>query len=262
MTPFAAQGRHVVVTGGGSGIGAALARRFATCGAARVVVADIDPDAARAVATAIGGEAMGCDVGDPQALAGLVDAVQAGGPIDLFCSNAGVTARGGAEVPRAAWQTLWDINVMAHVEAARLLLPGMLARGQGHFLNVASAAGLLSQFDAPYAVTKHAAVAFAEWLAITYAHRGIGVSCLCPGGVDTPLLRSESAARQAALGEGQQSADQVAETAIRGLEEGRFLILTHGFTQEQMRRRAADPDRWVRGMGRFHAGVADAEGGR
>lgn len=258
MTPFDCAGAQVVVTGGGSGIGAALCRAFARAGS-RVVVADLDPDRAGAVAAECGGLTVSCEVADPASLAALIARAEEDGPVDLFVSNAGITERGDMSVARSAWQRVWDVNVMAHVEAARLLMPRMLERGRGHFLNVASAAGLLSQFDAPYAVSKHGAVAFAEWLAITYGPRGVGVSCLCPGGVDTPLLRAESPARQEALGEGLMTPDEVARITLDGLAEGRFLILTHDMIAKQMQHRAADPDRWIRGMARFHASVAEAE---
>lgn len=258
MRPFEPADARIVVTGGGSGIGAAFCQAFGDAGASQIIVADLSIGDAQAVADRCGGKAVCCDVADPNALGQLINDVEKDGPIDLFVSNAGVTERGDMSVPRDDWQRVWDVNVMAHVEAARLLVPGMLGRGRGHILNVASAAGLLSQFDAPYAVSKHGAVAFAEWLAITYGPRGLGVSCLCPGGVDTPLLRSESAARQSAFGT-LMPPEEVARITIDGLKEGRFLILTHSMIAEQMNRRAADPDRWIRGMGRFHASVEDAE---
>lgn len=245
------QDKLVVVTGGGSGIGAALARRFAAEGARAVVVADRDAAGAQRVAAAISGHAAALDVAEPQAIADLVDRVEAQhGAIDLFCSNAGITAIGGPELPDADWLRVMDVNLMAHVRAARALLPRMLARGGGTLLNTASAAGLLSQFDAPYAVSKHAAVAFAEWLSITYGDRGIRVSCLCPGAVDTPLLQAETQARRALLSRGLMDADAVAGCVVQGLAEERFLILPHGFVQEQVRRKAEDPERWLRGMRR------------
>ncbi|CAN5340434.1 SDR family NAD(P)-dependent oxidoreductase [soil metagenome] len=247
----------VVVTGGASGIGEAMVRRFAAEGARAVVVADRDGARAAAVAARIGGHAATLDVSAEGAIARLVDAVEtAHGPIDLFCSNAGVTAIGGPELPDADWQRVMDVNLMAHVHAARALLPRMLARGGGYFLQTASAAGLLSQFDAPYAVSKHAAVAFAEWLSITYGDRGIRVSCLCPGAVDTPMLQAESAPRRALMGQGPQGsidADAVADKVVEALAEERFLILTHDFVQAQLRRKVDDPERWLRGMRRLHA---------
>src|SRR3954453_13816056 len=180
----------VVVTGAGGGIGAALARRFAAGGAAAVVVSDRAGDAAARVAEEIGGTADTTDVTDEAAVAALVDRTLAThGRIDLFCSNAGVFSGGGLEVDTATWQQVFTINVLAHVYAARAVLPSMLERGRGYLLKVAPAAGLLTApGDAPYTVTKHGAVALAEWLAVTYGDRGIGVSAVCPLGVATPLL--------------------------------------------------------------------------
>lgn len=248
--------KMVVVTGGASGIGAAMARRFVREGARAVVVADRDAAAADTLAREIGAHASALDVADEAALLRLIDDCEARhGAIDLFCSNAGITARGGAELPDADWQRVLDVNLMAHVHAARALLPRMLARGSGWLLQTASAAGLLSQFDAPYAVSKHAAVAFAEWLSITYGDRGIGVSCLCPGGVATPLLDAETPARRALMGEGIVSADAVADAVVEGLRAERFLILPQPFIREQMQRKATDTDRWLRGMRRWQTGI-------
>lgn len=242
----------VVVTGGASGIGAAMARRFVREGARAVVVADRNGPQAGELALAIGGHAAEVDVTMETGLQRLIDDCESRhGAIDLFCSNAGITAHGGPELPDADWQRVMAVNLMAHVHAARALLPRMLARGGGYLLQTASAAGLLSQFDAPYAVSKHAAVAFAEWLSITYGSRGIGVSCLCPGGVDTPLLDAESPGRRALMAEGIVSADTVADAVVDGLREERFLILPQPFIHEQMQRKAADPDRWLRGMRRW-----------
>ena len=247
------QGRVAVITGAGSGIGAAMARRFMREGARAVVVCDRDRAAAEAVAGEIGGLAIAADVADEaQTFALIRTSEEAFGSIDLFCANAGVTARGGVEVPDAQWHHLWQVNVMAHVHAARALVPAMLARGHGHLLFTASAAGLLSQFDAPYAVTKHATVAFAEWLSITHGGSGLGISCLCPGGVDTPLFQAESAQRRALMGEHLLGPDEVADAVVRGLEAGDFLILPHPEVKELWQRKAADHDRWLRGMRRFH----------
>lgn len=243
----------VVVTGGGSGIGAAMARRFAREGARAVVVADLNGEAAEAVASEIGGVALQANVASELDVRRVIESTESRfGAIDLFCSNAGVTAAGGPELPDEAWQRVWSVNVMAHVYAARALLPGMLKRGEGYLLQTASAAGLLSQFDAPYAVTKHAAVAFAEWLAITYSGRGLKVSCLCPGGVDTPMLSAEAPQRKRLLSEGMVSAEQVAETVIEGLAAERFLILPQPWIADLLRRKVDDPDRWLRGMSRLH----------
>lgn len=246
----------VVITGGASGIGAAMGRRFARAGARAVVLADRDGAAAEALAGQIGGLGLQMDVTREADLLQLIaNTKERFGAIDLFCSNAGMTIPGGPELPDAAWQQVWNVNLMAHVWAARALLPAMLARGQGYLLQTASAAGLLSQFDAPYAVSKHAAVAFAEWLAISYASRGIRVSCLCPAGVDTPLLRAEPDARRQLMSEGMVTADAVADAVVEGLAAERFLILPQPWIAEQLQRKVADPDRWLRGMGRWHDGA-------
>jgi NAD(P)-dependent dehydrogenase (short-subunit alcohol dehydrogenase family) len=186
-------GAVIVVTGAASGIGAAMSRRFAQEGARAVVLADLDEPSLAVVADAVrsaGCEAVPirCDVADEADIRAVVDAAEHIGPIDLFCSNAGIGIPGGAEVPDEQWRTIFDINVMAHVYAARAVVPAMVARGEGYLLNTASAAGLLSQIgSAPYAVTKHAAVAFAEWLSITHGDQGVGVSVLCPQAVRTAM---------------------------------------------------------------------------
>ena len=245
----------VVVTGAGSGIGAALAERFAAEGAAAVVVSDLDGEAAEKVAARIGGTADTTDVSDEQAVAGLVERVlDAHGRIDLFCSNAGVFAGGGVEVDTGTWQRVFAVNVLAHVHAARAVLPSMLERGSGYLLNVASAAGLLTTpGDAPYTVTKHGAVAFAEWLAVTYGDRGIKVSAVCPLGVATPLLldpleEGRSAAAVVAASGDVISAEDVAQSVIEGIADERFLILPHPQVATYWVQKAADPDRWLRGV--------------
>jgi NAD(P)-dependent dehydrogenase (short-subunit alcohol dehydrogenase family) len=244
----------IVVTGGGSGIGSAMARRFSAEGARAVVIADLDFASAQAAAHLCGGMAVRTDVGDAASLQDLIETVEAKiGPIDLFCSNAGITVLGGAEAPDTSWERVWRINVMAHVVAARLLVPRMLSRGGGYLLNTASAAGLLSSFDAPYAVSKHGAVAFAEWLSITYGGNGLGVSCLCPAGVDTPMLRSEPPERRALLSDGLMSADAVAEVVARDLAIDRFLILPNPKVLEWLQRKTSDPERWIKGMRKHHA---------
>ena len=252
----------VVVTGGAGGIGAALARRFAAEGAAAVVVADLDPARAAAVAGEIGGTgyagqamAYGVDVTDEGQLAGLVESVlDRLGRIDLFCSNAGVATGAGLEASTSHWQRSWAVNVLAHVYAARAVLPSMLGRGSGYLLHTCSAAGLLTAAgDAPYTVTKHAAVGFAEWLAVTYGDRGIRVSALCPQGVDTPLLAGGLAeghlgARVTAAAGRVLAADEVAEAVVAGLAEERFLILPHPEVARYVAGKATDPDRWLTGM--------------
>jgi NAD(P)-dependent dehydrogenase (short-subunit alcohol dehydrogenase family) len=244
----------IVVTGGANGIGRALCRRFAAEGARGVVVADVDHDRARQVAGEIGALAVPTDVRVEAELVRLVEkATAAYGPIDLFCSNAGIAGEpGGAEVANEAWQRIWEINVMAHVYAARAVLPGMLARGQGYLLQTASAAGLLTQIGAaPYSVTKHAAVAFAEWLAITYGDRGIKVSCLCPQGVRTNMLLQESGGIGEMLRAEAIEPNVVADAVVAALAEERFLILPHPQAAEYFRRKATDYDRWLRGMQRL-----------
>ncbi|HEX3336009.1 MAG TPA: SDR family oxidoreductase [Jatrophihabitans sp.] len=248
----------VVVTGGASGIGAALARRFAAEGARNVVVVDRDLTAAQAVADEIGGVAECIDVADAAAINGVVDRTLArDGEIDLFCSNAGIATGVGLEDPDDQWHRAFEINVMAHVHAARAVLPSMLERGQGWLLNTASAAGLLtSPGDAPYAVTKHGAVALAEWLAVTYGSRGIGVSVLCPMGVATPLLMDplaagDAGARAVAASGEIITAEQVADSVVNGLTEERFLILPHPQVGTFWAQKASDPDRWLAGMRRL-----------
>ena len=246
--------RVCVVTGGASGIGRALARRFAADGARAVVVVDRDGKGAEAVAESVGGVGMPADVGREDDISRVVDDVETRcGPIDLFCSNAGILVVGGPEVPNDDWQRIWDINVMAHVLAARHLVPRMLARGGGYLLQTASAAGLLSQVgSAPYAVTKHAAVAFAEWLAITYGDRGLTVSVLCPQAVRTAMTDGIPGGGVAGI-DGMLEADLVAEAVIEGLAAERFLILPHPEVAEYVRRKGEDVERWLRGMRRLQA---------
>lgn len=250
-------GRVAVVTGGAGGIGAALCRRFAAEGAAAVVVADLDAAAAEQVAAGIGPVALGLgvDATDEAAVRELVGTVeQRYGRIDLFCANAGVATGAGLEAPTADWERAWRVNVLAHVHAARAVLPGMLDRGEGYLLQTCSAAGLLTAVgDAPYTTTKHAAVGLAEWLAITYRDRGIRVSALCPQGVQTPMLADGLAeghlgARVTAASGRVLTAEQVADVVVAGLAEERFLILPHEEVATYARRKAEDPDRWLGGM--------------
>jgi NAD(P)-dependent dehydrogenase (short-subunit alcohol dehydrogenase family) len=247
--------RHVVVTGAGGGIGSALARRFAAEGARAVVVADLDEQAARATADAFGGHAAAVDVRDEESLRGLIaEATGAHGPIDLFFSNAGVAGPPGG--PEADPQATWEVNVLAHWLAARLLLPDMVARGEGYLASTASAAGLLTQVDAlAYSVTKHAAVALAEWIAINYRDRGIRVSCLCPQAVNTAMLdmaKVGSAGMESMRASGAiLEPDDVAQAVVDGLREERFLILPHPEVARYMQHKAADPDRWLERMRGF-----------
>lgn len=248
------EGKHVVVTGGANGIGRALCRRFKAEGARHVVVADLDGAGAQAVAREIGGRSEALDVSDPAAIRALVDASIANeGPIDLFCSNAGIAIPGGEEVDDAAWDRIWQINTMAHVYAARAVLPSMLERGEGYLLNTASAAGLLSQIgSAPYSVTKHAAVGFAEWLSITYGDRGIKVSILCPQAVRTAMTAGAEGGGVAGV-DGMLEPEALAESVITGLADEKFLILPHPVVLEYMQRKAGDYDRWLGGMRRLQA---------
>ena len=260
------QGKVVVVTGGASGIGKALCQAFAAAGARGVVVSDLDGAGAQAVAAAIGARipavgvlALRTDVAQADQVQALVDQATAHyGQVDIFCSNAGVLSRCDADAPAATWQRHWDVNLMAHVHAANAVLPQMLARGQGWLLQTASAAGLLSQVNAaPYSVTKHAAVGFAEWLSIAHGDAGIHVSCLCPQGVRTPMMQSADSdtGRPSFLGDGALDAEVVAQCALDGLRQGRFLILPHEEVLTFWQRKTADVDRWLRGMRRLRAKV-------
>ena len=276
--------RICVVTGGASGIGRALCRRFAAEGARAVVVVDRDADGALATAGSIGHQAtaLTADVTVEADIEAVVDRTEDDiGPVDLFASNAGILGYGGIEASDETWSLVWSVNVMAHLYAARAVVPRMLERGGGYLLSTASAAGLLSQpGDAPYSVTKHAAVALAEWLAITYGDRGIGVSCLCPMAVDTPMLggtgdvddaggavgagdasgSAVAAGAGAAAVQGILSPEQVAEVTVEGLRDERFLILPHPEVATFEQRRAADRDRWLAGMRRLSAALAAGDG--
>lgn len=247
--------RVVVVTGGGNGIGRALCRRFAAEGAKAVVVADLNVDAGHTVAGDIGGTAIACDVSHEIDIVALVtQTIAQHGHIDLFCSNAGIAVNGDEHAPDAEWARCWNVNVMAHVYAARAVIPHMLERGRGYLLQTVSAAGLLTHpQSATYAVTKHASLAFAEWLSMTYGDRGITVSALCPQGVRTDMLRRAEAegTNRSFLLDTALEPEQVADEVVKGLEVERFLILPHAEVAEFARRRAADHDRWLRGMRRL-----------
>ncbi|HWG61806.1 MAG TPA: SDR family oxidoreductase [Streptosporangiaceae bacterium] len=255
-------GARVVITGAGSGIGAALARRFADEDA-RVVVNDINADAALAVAGSFGGIAVPGDAAGEEGVAHLIDqATEALGGIDMFCANAGIGPAGGEDAPEAAWDACWQVNVMAHVRAARMLTGPWLARGSGHLICTVSAAGLLTMLgSAPYSVTKHAALAFAEWMAATYAHRGITVQAICPQGVQTPLLEAAGPAGQAILSDSAITPEAVAEAVIAGIADGRFLILPHPEVAAMYAGRAADPDRWLGGMSKLQRRVEGLNAG-
>jgi NAD(P)-dependent dehydrogenase (short-subunit alcohol dehydrogenase family) len=268
MSRIELSGKVVVVTGAASGIGRALTERFAREGASAVVAADVDATGAEAVAARIGRSALGvgCDVTDDRQIKELIArAREAFGPIDLFCANAGVATGTDLETPEDVWDHAYDVNVRAHIRAARLLVPDWLERGQGYFLSTASAAGLLTQIgSAPYAVTKHAAVAFAEWLAVTYGRRGLRVSCLCPMGVNTNMLQAGAATdEREGLGARVVTAagvvlepEDVAHAVVEGLRDERFLILPHPEVLEFFRRKGSDYERWIAGMQRLQANVA------
>jgi NAD(P)-dependent dehydrogenase (short-subunit alcohol dehydrogenase family) len=246
-------GAGAVVTGGGGGIGRAMARRLAADGA-RVVVNDLDPAAAQAVAAEIGGFAAPGDAGSERGIAELIEAA-AGflGQIDIYCSNAGTAAGAGIiDTPEDQWQRAWEVNTLAHVRAARLLLPGWLDRGRGTFVVTASAAGLLTMLGgAPYSATKHAAVGLAEWLAATYKHRGLAVHCVCPQGVRTNMLAGSGRAGDIVLGDSAIEPEQVADALAKAMAEGRFLVLPHPEVHDYYVYRATDTDRWLRGMNRL-----------
>jgi NAD(P)-dependent dehydrogenase (short-subunit alcohol dehydrogenase family) len=247
----------IVVTGGGNGIGRALCRRFAAERAKAVVVADVNGDAARSVAAEIGGTAIDADVSREADVARLVEeTIARHGAIDLFCSNAGIAVNGDETTPDAEWARCWDVNVMAHVYAARAVLPGMLARGAGYLLQTVSAAGLLTHpQSATYAVTKHASLAFAEWLSIAYGDRGITVSALCPQGVRTDMLRRAELEGRSFLMDTALEPEQVADEVVKGIADERFLILPHPEVAEFFRRKVTDYDRWLRGMRRLRNSV-------
>jgi len=249
----------IVVTGAASGIGRGLARRFAAEGAAAVVAVDYDGDGATAVAdelSARGVASLGLQA-DVSIEADLVTAIDRTedtfGPIDLFCSNAGILIIGGEQVPDDDWRRIFDVNVMAHIYAARHLIPRMTERGGGYLLNTCSAAGLLTQIgSAPYSVTKHAALAFAEWLAITHGEQGLKVSALCPQAVESKMTSGFEGGGVAGV-DGMLSPEDVAQAVVEGLAAEQFLILPHPEVVEYFRRKADDYERWLRGMRRLQA---------
>jgi NAD(P)-dependent dehydrogenase (short-subunit alcohol dehydrogenase family) len=249
-------GAGVVVTGGGSGIGAALARRFAVEGA-RVVVNDINAEAAAGVAVSCGAVAIAGDAATEAGVAALIAAARAElGEIDLYCANAGIARSGGPEAAEADWEASWQVNVMAHVRAARLLTGPWLERGSGHLICTVSAAGLLSMVgSAPYSVTKHAALSFAEWMALTYAHRGITVQAICPLGVRTGMLDGSDPLAEKILGDSVILPEAVADAVIKAMADGRFLILPHPEAADMYAGRAAQPDRWLHGMNKIQRSV-------
>ena len=243
----------VVITGAASGIGRALAKRFADEGARQLVIADVDLEKLQQVAKKLGARAIPTNVADEAAIIKLIKTAENDyGHIDLLCNNAGIGANGGPEVPNEDWENIWQINVMAHVYAARAALPGMLKRGAGYFLNTSSAAGLLTQIgSAPYAVTKHAAVGFAEWLAVTYGDRGLKVSLLCPQAVRTAMTVGNE--HGVASVDGMIEPEAVCDTVMAALSEERFLVLPHSEVLIYMQRKASDYDRWLSGMRRLQS---------
>ncbi len=253
----------MVITGGGGGIGAAMGRRFARAGARAIVLVDRDRSSAEAAAATLGlgerGLGVELDVTDEAALRALVeDTMDRFGPIDLFCSNAGAGDEGGLDAPDDAWQRQWALHVMSHVYAGRAVLPSMIARGEGYLLHTASAAGLLMAVgSAPYSVTKAACIKLCETIAIAHGDDGIGVSVLCPQGVNTAM-----APRQLGDGgtDGIVEPEYVADVVTAAIRDGRFLILSHPEVQTYVERKAADPDRWLRGMRRLRARSADLRG--
>jgi NAD(P)-dependent dehydrogenase (short-subunit alcohol dehydrogenase family) len=251
-------GKVCVVTGAGSGIGKALAERFAAEKARGVVCADLNEGSAKAVASAINGLAVRCDVSSEASLKALVDAALAKyGRIDVFCSNAGIIERAGIEASAEHWHRTLEVNLMAHVYAAKLVVPLMLSQGGGYIVATASAAGLLMQPDsATYTVSKHAAVAFAEWLSVNYHDKGIKVSCLCPQGVRTPMLLGPKGDRKSFLLAGSVSAEDAAAKVVEAMDAERFLVLPHPEVAEYEQRKAGDRERWLGGMRRLRAKIA------
>jgi NAD(P)-dependent dehydrogenase (short-subunit alcohol dehydrogenase family) len=255
------RGKVAVVTGAANGIGRACAARFAAEGA-RVVVADLDGDATERAASEIGALGVATDVSVEADVRHLVERTEAElGPIDLFHSNAGIGVNGSINAPDEDWDRIWKVNTMAHVYAARAVLPSMLERGDGYLVSTASAAGLLTQIgNASYSVTKHAAVALAEWLAVTYGDRGIKVSCLCPQGVNTNMLRGGSdidrtSASAVRAGGDVLEPEQVADVVVRAIRDETFLILPHPEVATYLQRKTSDYDRWLGGMRRLQARV-------
>lgn len=243
----------VVVTGGARGIGRAICERFAKEKARAIVVVDKDGWEAKLVASLVGGTAIAADVGEEQAIQSVVEeTINRHGTVDVFISNAGVTTKGGIETPDQDWQRLWDVNVMSRLYAARAVVPVMLKQGSGYLVQVASAAGLLTEIgSAAYSVTKHADLALAEWLSMQYGRQGICVSCVCPLGVETDMLDPEDPIHQFLQVQSITAAD-VANSLVQGMAEESFLILPHPQVEEFFQMKADNMDRWIRGMQRLN----------
>lgn len=249
----------VVITGGASGIGKAMAKRFTEEGAKQIVIADLNAPGLQSVADEIGARAIATNVANEAEVKHLISTAEADyGQIDLLCNNAGIGVGGGPETPNDDWQRIWDINVMAHVYAARAAIPAMLERGDGYIMNTASAAGLLTQLgSAPYAVTKHAAVGFAEWLSITYGDRGLKVSALCPQAVRTAMT-ADNPDGVASI-DGMMEPEVLCEFVVETLRQETFLVLPHPEVLTYMQRKAGDYDRWIKGMRRLQESYDDAQ---
>ena len=257
------KGKIAVITGGASGIGAALARRFHAEGAKAVAVADLQAEPLAAVAASIGGLAIPTNVAREEEIKRLVARVEAElGPIDIFVSNAGIARLGDEDAPNEEWQLNWDVHVMAHVYAVRAVAPKMVARGGGYLIHTASAAGLLSHIQsASYATTKHAAVAFAEWVAIKYRDKGIRVSVLAPQAVRTPMTDRPDGASVASV-DGMIEPEQLADCVIETMRREEFLMLPHPVVREYMQRKVSNIDRWLEGMNRWRAKAGSAKSPR
>jgi NAD(P)-dependent dehydrogenase (short-subunit alcohol dehydrogenase family) len=247
------QDKIIVITGAGSGIGRALAIRFHAQGAKKIVVVDINLRNAQDTADMVSGVAMMADVAKEDDIFRVIEETEANvGAIDLFCSNAGVAIGESIDSPNTQWQASWDINVMSHVYAARHLVPRMVARGGGYFLNTSSAAGLLNQIGgAAYGVTKHGAVGFGEWLSIHHKHEGIKVSMLCPQAVRTPMTAVDNEAIAAAASNGMLEPEELAECVVAELRKESFLILPHAIVLEYMRNKTTNYDRWIGSMNKL-----------
>lgn len=250
----------IVVTGGARGIGRGLCERFAAESPRGIVVADRDLDEAREAAEAIGGTAIACDVTSEESIQELVAKTEETyGPVDMFCANAGVAYAGGPELPDDQWMKMFNIHVMSHVWSTRAVLPGMLERGQGCLIHTASAAGLLMEFtSAPYNMTKHAAVGFAEWLAVKYGPRGIQVACLCPQGVRTRMIAGDHPMSRH-MQESSVSVEHVAEVTMQCLRDGEFLILPHPEVKRFMQNRASNHTGWISRMQTLRTQVLGAD---